>query len=271
MQAHRTRDGGVVMGRAPPREKPLLLPCAKCIGCVTATAKAWALRAHLELQQHAVAAFSTLTYDEKHRPPTLSRAELSGWLKRLRYEVGPNRPIRFLASGEYGEENGRPHYHAILYGCSEKDRELIDKSWKRGLTYTVNVSAAAINYVAGYTAKKLVTNSELRRERVDEETGELYTYQPPFLQMSRRPGIGGEARRHTQSWRSYAIHNGQRMPVPRFLHEAWKKTATEEEIAELAQEKEEQQKIRQTTLKMLEAQEHINKAKQRMKAAKRRL
>lgn len=149
---------------------------------------------------------------------------------------------------------------------------MIDKTWGQGLTYTLPITAAAINYVAGYTAKKLGgLVPEDRLEKVDQETGEVYEYQPPFLQMSRRPGIGGDARQHTNSWRDYAIHHGHRMPVPRFLHNAWKESVTEEEIQQLAEEKEEQQKIRQITLQMLNAQSKINESKHAVSAGKRKL
>lgn len=85
-----------------------------------------------------------------------------------------------------------------------------------------------ISYTAGYTAKKIGWKLEAG-ERVDPETGEVYTWQPPFIQMSRRPGIGAHARQWPHSWRSYAVHNGQQMPVPRFLHESWKQQASREE------------------------------------------
>lgn len=270
MQAYKTPGGGVQIGRPPPLTKMMLLPCGKCIGCITSNARAWALRCHLELQDHTKGAFTTLTYDAKYVPPTLRKRDLQLWLKRLREKMGANRPIRFFASGEYGEQNGRPHYHALIYGADENDGNAINQCWRQGLTHTVKITPANINYTAGYTAKKFVLRDETRRERISDD-GEIYKWQPPFIQMSRNPGIGGKAREHTDSWRSYAINNGTKMPVPRFLHEAWKKQATEEEIEALALEKEELQQLRKTTLQMLEAQEKINNSRQALKAAKRKL
>lgn len=69
----------------------------------------------MELKDHRTAVFTTLTYDEQHCPPTLDRTHLAKFLKRIRRAAEPLR-IRFFASGEYGEKNARPHYHAILYG-----------------------------------------------------------------------------------------------------------------------------------------------------------
>lgn len=239
MTAWRTNGGDVILGhREPPTARHRLdLPCGRCIGCQTTKAKGWALRCTLELQKHNKAAFTTLTYSDKHLPATLAKSHLQLWLKRLRKKMGPARPIRFFACGEYGEQRGRPHYHAILYGASAQDRDLVHHTWGLGHTKTVDVTPAAIAYVAGYSAKKIGDMMKTAEERIDYNTGEVYRWQPPFLQMSRRPGIGGHARQFTSSWRSCAIHNGQPMPVPRFLHEAWRKTATEDEIEELSFEK----------------------------------
>jgi hypothetical protein len=140
-----------------------------------------------------------------------------------------------------------------------------------GYTKTVPISTANINYVAGYTAKKLGDTERQRPEQVDPETGEVYQWIAPFIQMSRQPGIGGKARRHVSSWRSYAISNGQKQPVPRFLHEAWKKTATREQIEQLEREKHQNQIDKQITLQQLDAQHQITVARQAIKAAKRKL
>lgn len=143
----------------------------------------------------------------------------------------------------------------------------------------MTVTPAVIAYVAGYTAKKINDNINHHGEHVDPETGEVYTWQPPFLQMSRRPGIGGHSRIHTQSWRDYAILNGQKIPVPRYLHDAWEQQAT---LDELEMHEENKYKIQITKVQITspksfneimrdrQAQEQIAIAKQALKAAKRR-
>jgi hypothetical protein len=123
LKAYQSRNGNVTMGRAPPDTAPLALPCGGCLGCRTARAKEWALRCQLELQEHDHAVFTTLTYDEKYLPPTLNKRHLTLWLKKLRKRTGTTQPVRFFACGEYGEQNARPHYHAILYGLSTKDTQ----------------------------------------------------------------------------------------------------------------------------------------------------
>jgi hypothetical protein len=215
--------------------------------------------------------FSTLTYDDAHLPPTLSTREVTLWLKRLRKSLGPARPIRFFASGEYGEQTHRPHYHAILYGATTTDAGKIEKSWGLGHVQTETVTPARIAYVAGYTSKKIGYKYKIR-DLVDPETGEyLGKWQPPFIQMSRQPGIGGNAREHTQSWREYAIHNGQHMPVPKYYHEAWKALATTEQLEDLDRDQQQKQIAKQpVTYEQLAAAEKIAMSQQSIKAATRK-
>lgn len=269
LRAWRTRDGHVVLGKDAADSTQLRLPCGGCLGCRASRAREWTLRCTLENQEHRHTSFTTLTYDDQHLPPTLIKRHLQLWLKRLRSQAAG--PIRFFASGEYGETRGRPHYHALLFGLHpEHGRALVEQTWTMGHSYTVPVSPGAIAYVAGYNAKKIGWRRNQTEEQVDPETGEVFTWQPPFIQMSRRPGIGGHARQWPQSWRLYAVNNGYKQPVPRFLHESWKKQATEEEIEELKLEKEKQALLRVTTERALQAAEANEIAKQALKAAKRK-
>jgi len=247
-------------------------------------AKAWALRCQLELQNHNSAVFSTLTYDEAHVPPTLEKQDLQKFLRRLRKELRkrPRKPrnkprpphpepirLRFFASGEYGETRARPHYHAILFGPSLRHAKVIEKAWGKGNVKTDIVTPARIAYCAGYTSKKIGFKQE-KGERIDPETGEVYEWQPPFIQMSRQPGIGGEARKFTESWRMYAISNGTRMPVPQYLHKAWEAQATVEQLEQLEYEKQQHRQGKHITRRQLEAAEQIAIAKQRIAADKRK-
>lgn len=218
-----------------------MLPCSKCIGCRTRKALQWAVRCSLENSQHSAAAFVTLTYSEHYLPPTLIPRDLTLFIKRIRARLSrckPTRNIRHFSCGEYGTQHTRPHYHSILFGASADDHSLIQACWPTGFTRTYNATPAAIYYVAGYAAKKINTETRMVVEQVDPTTGEVYTPKNPFLQMSRNPGIGGHARQWPNSWRTHAILNGKKIPVPRFLHEAWKAQATPEELHQLQTEQE---------------------------------
>lgn len=193
LQAWRATSGDIKISKQPHDGIPLRLPCGNCLGCRQNAAQAWTLRCQLELQQHHSAVFTTLTYADEHLPLTLQPQQLQLWLKRLRNHSG-TKPIRFFASGEYGEQTKRPHYHALLYGLSMADERMVERTWGHGHTKTEPITPARIAYTAGYCQKK-IGYKRYGHERVDAETGEVYKWQPPFKQMSRRPGIGGQARK----------------------------------------------------------------------------
>lgn len=224
---------GRLIFRAPPigrasEYSELKVPCGKCLGCSAARARAWAYRCRLEWATHQEACWATLTYSDRYLPATLERPALAGYLKRLRArETG--RVVRFFACGEYGERTKRPHYHVILFGLS-RHTPSISEAWGLGHVRVDPLSPNAINYVAGYVAKKIGQGDFIQRDRVDPTTGEVYRYQPPFLQMSRRPGIGAKAREFTSSWKDFAVDDGMKLPVPRYLHEAWRRSVDEEAV-----------------------------------------
>lgn len=266
--ATRTTGGAILLHKDAPDGQRLYLPCNTCLGCRMSAAKAWALRCQLELQRHNAATFTTLTYDEEHKPVTLDRRHLQNAFKKLRHSRGP---FRFFASGEYGETTKRPHYHAILFGVAEHERHTIEEAWGQGQTYNTNVTPARIAYTAGYTSKKVNERYLARHhERVDPDTGEVYTWQPPFIQMSRRPGLGSHARQHVQSWRRFAIYNGQHIPVPKYLHEAWKAQATPTELEQLLDEKAQQALNRYDPAHNLEQAERNAQAQQAQTAQRRK-
>lgn len=97
--------------------------CAKCIGCRQDHARDWALRCEHELRDHDKSCFLTLTYDEKHLPEdrSVDVRHLQLFFKRLRKKYGEG--IRYIASGEYGDKRGRPHYHVLLFGLDFDDKK----------------------------------------------------------------------------------------------------------------------------------------------------
>lgn len=265
---------GILLGETGIGDDYLSLPCGKCVGCRMAYAKSWALRCQLELQQHDNAAFTTTTYDDAHLPATLEKRHFQLWLKRLRARAirsAATKSLRFFGCGEYGETNQRPHYHAIIFGLGIQHADLIDSTWGMGLTATFQATPASIAYTAGYTSKKQGWQDQRRVERVDPDTGEVYYWQPPFMQMSRRPGLADHARAFAKSWRLYAIHQGHKMAVPRYLHNAWKAQATPLEQEELFEEKLNYALTRDTSPARLNDALQIVEAEQRKTRDKRKL
>lgn len=173
------------------------LPCGQCIGCRLDWAGDWATRCEKEAQCWPHNVFVTLTYDDKHLPiggstrSSVSKREFQLFLKRLRKEFGDG--IRFFASGEYGEKSGRAHYHALLFNHRFPDAQLwrstpagplftsaaLQRLWPFGFSSIGSVTFQSASYVARYVLKKAKDNPS---DFLDRE--------PPFVLMSRRPGIG---------------------------------------------------------------------------------
>lgn len=198
------------------------LPCGACEGCMKRDAASWSLRMLLELEDHDHACWCTLTYDENSVPASLQKHHVSAWIKRLRAHLAPQK-LRFFACGEYGETTQRPHYHCVLYGVRKTSQE-IQTCWPHGFVRTDPITPAAIAYVAGYVNKKL-----LGWPRDDPRA-------PPFRLMSRNPGIGASARTFTHAWRTTAVWQGTKVPVPRYFHNAWLKAASDDHKKQLLKE-----------------------------------
>lgn len=225
--AWRRSDGGVTLDvhQSVPSGTLDGVRCGSCIGCRMTRARDWTLRARLELSEHDESCWCTLTYDDGHVPVTLSKRDCQLYLKRLRKRVGR---FRYLLCGEYGERTFRPHYHALLFGVSVLDRAVATE-WRHGFARSDRLNPACIAYVCGYVSKK-IGEREAKCERVSVD-GEVYVYQPPFLLCSRRPGIGGGARRFWPSWKTTAVLDGAEISVPRYLRESWKTNAGEKAVA----------------------------------------
>lgn len=241
----------IINSASNPTSDLLLLPCGSCIGCRKSRAREWALRCTLERDSHDRSCWSTLTYSDEKLPPTLRKNHLSLFFRTLRKRLAPTR-VRFFASGEYGEQTQRPHYHAILYGIDESSLPVVEAAWPHGHAQVDSLSPGAISYVAGYCSKKLGFYAD-REERIDYATGEVYLHEPPFVHMSRNPGIGSDARRFINSWRDHAVHQGFPIPVPRYLHNSWQEASSLQDRALLEQEKTERAK--KLTTYTLKAQE----------------
>lgn len=263
LPGYRTANNKLVLWRKnQPEDTYVPVKCGHCIACRTAKAQGWTLRCLLENQQHSTSVFTTLTIDDARNTGTLEKQAYSLWIKRLREKLRSeaNVFIRHFGCGEYGEQTQRPHYHAIIFGglAPEAMQKAIEQTWTYGLTHTVPANRNCIAYTAGYVQKKI--------DQLD--TGPV-NRQRPFLLMSRRPGIGGKSRIHWQNWKEYAIDNGTKMPVPRFLHEAWKNNASFAEADELAQTRAAYYAMREPI--NLTAHRLIAEARRNLNAEKRKL
>lgn len=130
---------------------------------------------------HEDSIFLTATYDDKHlESPRLIYAHWQDFLKSLREtrtrycitkEDVHNARIPTMVTGEYGELNKRPHWHALLFNFAPSDPKLkyttergekvytsqfLTDLWSKGAIEYGSVTIDSANYVARYAAKKLV-------------------------------------------------------------------------------------------------------------------
>jgi len=180
--------------------------CGRCIGCRIDRSAEWAARLTHENKLHEESCFLTLTYSDENIPSTgsLNKRDFQLFMKRLR-KVCPNR-IRFFHCGEYGDDKGRPHYHAIIYGYRPDDlkhrrngakghplysSEKLDALWGHGHVWVGEVTPQSCGYVARYVMKKINgQQAERHYEKIDPFTGEIVKLLPEYVTMSTKPGIG---------------------------------------------------------------------------------
>lgn len=183
---------------------------------------------------HPRNSFITLTYDSVNVPKdgSLNVSHWQKFAKRLRKQVGS---FRFFHCGEYGEVNRRPHYHACLFGVDfADDRILLRRDGDRSLYFSPRLSATwgmghcsvgeltyeSAAYVARYCVGKITgERAEAAYGRFDSVTGEAWSVRPPYVTMSRRPGIGSTWFEKFSSDvypSDEVVHMGRRFRPPRY-------------------------------------------------------
>lgn len=176
-------------------------PCGQCLPCRINQRRKKVFRLLLEHRFFTgPSSFSSITYADEHLPYivgsdgapswTVSRRTLQLLVKRMRDKWSPGR-FRFFGVGEYGTDSGRPHYHMLCYGLSAPElKELTEQCWRTngellGGVRTYTASPRLMSYIAGYTAKKLTREEDLRLQ-----PGAF----PEFMQQSLKPPIGASER-----------------------------------------------------------------------------
>lgn len=192
------------------------IPCGTCTGCRMEYAENWAVRCVLEARQWKNNCVLTLTYDNEHLPKmpkidittgeileenvTLCKEDVQKFFKRLRktFKEKYNQDnIRFFMCGEYGDKNGRPHYHIILFNCEIPDKKFfkynnngfklyeskeVEKIWGMGDVKINDLSYEMCAYIARYVLKK---QKGTNAKATYDARGQI----PEFTNMSRKPGI----------------------------------------------------------------------------------
>lgn len=220
-------------------KEEIKVPCGKCYACKVRNARDWMTRCLVEARYWSEISFCTLTYDNDHLPAasSLCKRDLQLFFKRLRKRLD-NKPIAYLACGEYGSKRGRPHYHALIFGwCpadgiltpstshggySQYDSPLLSQLWPLGLSrFSIcgSDSGQIAGYVARYAAKK--------RSSKPLEDGQI----KEFILSSRRielpdGGHGAIGKRYLDEFESSAARGflndprdpKNRLQLPRYFH-----------------------------------------------------
>lgn len=250
LTGYRPKGGGrLVYDRrlAPEGAVEVVHGCGKCILCRTTFARHMQIRLIHEAKLHERKCLVTLTYSPEHCPLDggLVKRHAQLFLHRLRkhlwraYKVR----VRFLLVGEYGEQRGRPHYHAVIFGWDFPDAKrarkgiqeksdgkecrlspLLDKLWGYGATTVQDADNGGMAYVSRYVTKKWTGPAAERRHGAPYQhpvTQEWMTspIPPEFMICSRRPGIGS-------GWfdrfacdvfpSDFVIVDGEKSSVPRY-------------------------------------------------------
>ena len=244
ISAYQCADGSIVFQerRWFNTVKTLSLPCGQCIGCRLERSRQWAMRCMHEAQLHENNCFITLTYDNTHFPSdgSLHYKDFQLFIKRLRKKFGNTR-IRYYMAGEYGENFGRPHFHACIFGHDFHDKKLWKRSssgamlyrsedlellWPFGYSSIGDVNFESAAYVARYIMKKVTGhNAKKHYTETDEETGEITTRKPEFNKMSLKPGIGYDwykTYKNDVYPHDYVIIKGKKVKPPKFYDKKYK-------------------------------------------------
>lgn len=222
------------------QDRPVEVPCGRCIGCRLERSRQWAIRCVHEASLWPDNAFVTLTYDDSHVPPggTLVKKDYQDFMKRLRHHF-PQK-IRYFQCGEYGETTHRPHYHACLFNMDFPDKEfyterqgvrlyfspMLQDVWGKGFCTIGDVTFESAAYVARYIMKKVTgDDAEEHYKSLDPETGEIFDIIPEYVTMSRGgrgDGLGGIGKGWFEKWSGDVypddtiVMRGKEMKPPRF-------------------------------------------------------
>lgn len=216
-------------------QNPIEFPCGTCTGCRLSKLEDWATRCTHEAQMHASNCFITLTYANEHLPEdySVNKRTWQLFFKRLRKQLPQ---VRFFACGEYGDENLRPHYHALIFGWNfVKDRTFhstsetggrqyesptLSNAWPYGRALLSDFEPSLAGYCSGYVMKKIGGDPAADHyTRVHPLTLRFVKVEPEFALQSRNPGIGSTwfDRFKSDIYPSdFVVVDGRQKPIPQY-------------------------------------------------------
>lgn len=183
-------------------------PCRRCMACRIQKRTYYTMLSRFECftyyQKNQGSSFITLTFDDDNLPKNGSLDINTGkkFIKRLREHLSrcddfPKKEVlnfghssfvpdfKYYLCGEYGDSDGRPHYHAIIFGVDSGILSaFLRKTWKYGFFQCSDVSNARLRYVMKYIDKQYNTNTAFWNKK--DTIGD---YQQPFSIFSKGLGL----------------------------------------------------------------------------------
>lgn len=282
LQAWQRDNGEIVFVERGAIYRELSLPCGQCTWCRVQRSQMWAMRCMHEASLHKSNAFITLTYDDAHVPAEgLRYRDFQLFMKRLRKV---NNGVRFYMCGEYGENFGRPHYHALIFGERFDDRvfwrtsgsgeksfrsDLLERLWRQGSSEVGDVTYQSAAYVARYCMKKVTGPNAKDYYGVDPDTGK-WLRTPEFARMSlggreRKGGIGADFYRlyHSDIYpHDFVIVNGKELKPPKYYDKMFKRDDPEAfEVMQMEREARGRSFMADNTPERLAVKEEVQKAR----------
>lgn len=217
------------------KEAYIEVPCGKCAACVEKKSNDWASRIYHEWLYAPTSAFLTLTYADEHLTynnvvlkyghyiepvgliPVLVKEDVQKFMKRLRKKLGNG--LRFFLGAEYGETDGRPHYHLALFGYPQRFHdnilEIVKETWAKGNIQYGDMNIRRIMYVAKYIYSTSLINHKAEN------------FVKPFILCSRMPGLGYQYYldkkvrdyHNTTLDTNVPIDDNKKLPMPRYYRD----------------------------------------------------
>lgn len=185
------------------------VPCGTCSVCRNSKSREWISRFFCEAEAFSYGAFfGTLTYNDKalDGEKNLRKSDFQKYMKRVKRRLGLyNCRLRYSYVGEYGSQHGRPHFHFIICGLTDKKypdrnercelKKILSECWTNFMhdsfcdISTIKSPEKAIQYMIYYQDKcegwYSVNNFETK-DQFTRRTGLV----APFMHFS--AGIGRE-------------------------------------------------------------------------------
>lgn len=183
------------------------VPCGHCFSCQKSRMNQYRMRLMMELQKYEHSLFVTLTFDDEslERFKNEPNKSLRLFFDRLRKKY--KRSYRHWFVAEYGTENGRLHYHGLIFDTPKYGFPFEEFSalWSYGHVFLGWCAPDTISYIVKYTTKYANGSNRPPRVFCSKGIGDNYLTRS---QVSKHKGVLPKT--------SFMSVNGRKYPLPRY-------------------------------------------------------